>query len=60
MPSSSTGGLTAAAATRLRDEALAAAKALEDEAVSLESSNAERSRQLQEDAETLKSAAAAQ
>jgi hypothetical protein len=60
MPSSSIGGLTAAAATRLRDEALATAKALEDEAASLESSNAERSRQLQEDAETLKSAAAAQ
>jgi hypothetical protein len=60
MASSSTVGLTAAAATRLRDEALAAAKALEDEAASLESSNAERSRQLQEDAETLKSAAAAQ
>jgi hypothetical protein len=54
--SSSSGAATAA---KLRDEALAAAKRLEDEAASLRSTNAERSQQLAEDAELLKSAAAA-
>jgi hypothetical protein len=55
--SSSSGAATAA---KLRDEALAAAKRLEDEAAFPRSTNAERSQQLTEDAELLKSAAAAQ
>jgi hypothetical protein len=50
----------ASTATKLRDEALSAAKLLEDEAASLRSTNAERSQQLQEEAALLKSAAAAQ
>ncbi|XP_066333438.1 uncharacterized protein [Miscanthus floridulus] len=50
----------AAAATKLRDEALAAAKALEVEAASLRDSNQARSAQLKEEADLLKSAAAAQ
>jgi hypothetical protein len=49
----------AAAAAKLRDEAIAAAKKLEDEAASLRTSNAERSQQLQEEADLLKSAATA-
>ena len=56
----SSGSASAAAAASLRDEALAAAKKLEDEAASLRSSNTERSSQLHEEAELLKSAAAAQ
>jgi hypothetical protein len=51
---------SASSATALRDEALAAANALEDEAASLRASNSERSQQLQEEAALLKSAAAAQ
>jgi hypothetical protein len=50
----------ASTATKLRDEALSAAKLLEDEAASLRSTNAERDQQLQEEAALLKSAAAAQ
>jgi len=49
-----------ATATKLRDEALSAAKRLEDEASSLRSTNTERSQQLEEEAALLKSAAAAQ
>jgi hypothetical protein len=58
--STCSGAVTAAAAAKLRDEALAAAKLLEDEAASLRSTNAERGNQLLEDVELLKSAAAAQ
>ena len=58
--SSSSGASAAAAAAKLRDEAIAAAKKLEDEAAALQSSNAERSQLLQEEADLLKSAAAAQ
>jgi small-conductance mechanosensitive channel len=54
------GAATAATAAQLRDEALATAKQLEEEAASLRSVNTERSLQLQEDADLLKSAAAAQ
>jgi hypothetical protein len=57
---SSSSASPAAAATKLRDEALAVAKALEDEAACLESTNTERNKQLLEEAELLKSAAAAQ
>jgi len=49
-----------ATTTKLRDEALSAAKHLEDEASSLRSTNTERSQQLEEEAALLKSAAAAQ
>jgi len=49
-----------AAAAKLCDEALSAAKHLEDEASSLRSTNTERSQQLEEEAALLKSAAAAQ
>jgi len=49
-----------AVAAKLRDEALSAAKCLEDEASSLRSTNTERSQQLEEEAALLKSAAAAQ
>jgi hypothetical protein len=58
--SSSSGAATAATAAKLCDEALAAAKLLEDEAATLRSTNAERSQQLQDDATLLKSAADAQ
>jgi hypothetical protein len=58
--SSSSGAATAATAAKLRDEALAAAKLLEDEAEALRSTNVERSQQLQDDAALLKSAADAQ
>jgi len=57
---SSSGTSTAAAAAKLHDEAIAAAKNLEDEAASLRTSNAERSQQLQEEADLLKSADATQ
>jgi hypothetical protein len=57
---SSSGASTVAAATKLRDEALAAAKALEEEVVSLDSSNTERSKQLKEEADLLQAVAAAQ
>ena len=57
---SSSGASAVVTAAKLRDEALAAAKTLEDEAASLRSSNTERSTQLQTEAELLKSAAAAQ
>jgi len=53
-------GSTMATAAKLRDEALSAAKRLEDEAASLRTSNTERSQQLEEEATLLKSAAAAQ
>jgi len=53
------GSLSGASAALLRDEALAAAKSLEEEASSLRDSNAERSQQLQEEADLLKLAAAA-
>jgi len=56
---SGSGASAAAAATKLRDEALAAAKALEVEAASLRDSNQARSAQLKEEADLLKSAAAA-
>ena len=56
---SSSGTSTTAAAAKLHDEAIAAAKNLEDEAASLRTSNAERSQQLQEEADLLKSAAVA-
>jgi len=49
-----------ATATKLRDEALSAAKRLEDEASSLRSTNTERSQQLEEEAALLKSTVAAQ
>jgi len=51
---------SASATAALRDEALAAAKKLEDEAASLRSSNSERSNQLHDEAELLKSVASAQ
>jgi hypothetical protein len=54
------GSSTAATAAKLRDEALSAAKRLEDEASSLRSTNSERSQQLEEEATLLKSAADAQ
>ena len=54
------GSSTMATAAKLRDEALSAAKRLEDEASSLRTSNTERSQQLEEEATLLKSAAAAQ
>jgi hypothetical protein len=57
---SSSGAATAATAAKLRDEALAAAKLLEDEAATLRSTNVEHSQQLQDDATLLKSAADAQ
>jgi len=57
---SGSGTSAAAAVTKLRDEALAAAKALEVEAASLRDSNQARSAQLKEAADLLKSAAAAQ
>jgi hypothetical protein len=56
----SSGAATAATAAKLRDEALAAAQLLEEEAASLRSTNAERGQQLLDAAELLKSAAAAQ
>jgi hypothetical protein len=46
----SSGVSSAAAATALRDEALAAAEKLEAEAASLRSSNSERSQQLLDEA----------
>ena len=51
---------TASTMALLHDEALAAAKSLEEEASSLRDSNAKRSQQLQEEADLLKSVAAAQ
>ena len=54
------GALGASAAAKLRDEALAAAQKLEDEATSLRSTNTERSLALQAEADLLKTAAAAQ
>lgn len=57
---SSTGLSAAAAAAKLRDEAASAAELLEAQALSIRSSNAERSQQLQQEADLLKSAAAAQ
>jgi len=52
-------GLSAtAAAAKLRDEATSAAELLEAQAISIRSSNAERSQQLQQEADLLKSAAA--
>ena len=57
---SGSGTSAAAAVTKLRDEALAAAKALEVEAASLRDSNQAHSAQLKEEADLLKSAAAAQ
>jgi hypothetical protein len=54
------GTSAAAAAAKLRDEALATAKALEIEAASLRDSNQARSAQLKEEADLLTSAAAAQ
>jgi small-conductance mechanosensitive channel len=56
---SSTGLSAAAAAAKLRDEAASAAELLEAQALSIRSSNAERSQQLQQEANLLKSAAAA-
>jgi hypothetical protein len=56
----SSGATTVATAAKLCDEALAAARLLEEEAASLRSTNAERGQQLLDDAELLKSAAAAQ
>ncbi|KAG8090742.1 hypothetical protein GUJ93_ZPchr0011g28129 [Zizania palustris] len=58
--SSSASTSAASAAAQLRDAALAAATTLEAEASSLRASNAERSQQLQEEVDLLKSAAAAQ
>jgi hypothetical protein len=58
--SSTSSAATAAAAVKLRDEALTVAKLLEDEAATLCSTNAERRQQLQEDADLLEAAAAAQ
>ena len=57
---SSSGASAAATATKLRDEALAAAQKLETEAASLRTTNEERSLQIQAEADLLKSAAAAQ
>jgi len=57
---STSGASAASIATQLRDEALAAAKTMEEEAVSLRITNSERSQQLQEESDLLKSAAAAQ
>jgi len=57
---SASGALDASAAAKLRDEALAAAQKLEDEATSLRSTNTERSLALQAEADLLKNAAAAQ
>jgi hypothetical protein len=54
---SASGDSAAAVATKLRDEARAAAQRLADEAASLHSTNTERSKQLQADAELLTSAA---
>jgi len=56
---SASGALDASAAAKLRDEALAAAQKLEDEATSLRSTNTERSLALQAEANLLKNAAAA-
>jgi hypothetical protein len=56
----SSSGPSTAAATKLRDEALAAAKTLEEEAASLESTDTKHSKQLMEEAALLKSAVAAQ
>jgi hypothetical protein len=53
-------GPSTAAATKLRDEALAAAKTLEEEAASLESTDTKHSKQLMEEAALLKFAVAAQ
>jgi len=60
MATSTSGASTAATAIKLRDEALAAAQKLEEEAASLHSTNTDRSQQLQTEADLLKSAAAAQ
>ena len=60
MATSTSGASTAATAIKLRDEALAAAQKLEEEAASLHSTNTDRSQQLQMEADLLKSAAAAQ
>ena len=60
MATSTSGDSTAATAIKLRDEALAAAQKLEEEAASLHSTNTDRSQQLQTEADLLKSAAAAQ
>jgi hypothetical protein len=54
---SASGDSATAAATKLRDEARAAAQRLADEAASLHSTNTERSKPLQADAELLTSAA---
>ena len=58
--SSSSGASVAAAVAKLHDEAIATAKKLEDEATALQSSNAEHSQVLQEEADLLKSAIATQ
>jgi hypothetical protein len=47
-------------AAKLRDEALTTAQSLEEEAISLRSTNTERSQQLQAEVDLLKSAASAQ
>ncbi|XP_066342989.1 uncharacterized protein [Miscanthus floridulus] len=60
MATSISGASAAATASKLRDEALAAAQKMEEEAASLHSTNTERSQQLQTEADLLKSAAAAQ
>ena len=60
MATSTSGASTAATAIKLRDEALAAAQKLEEEAASLHSTNTDRSQQLQTEADLLKSTAAAQ
>jgi len=57
---SSTGLSGTAAVAKLRDEATSAAELLEAQAISICSSNAEHSQQLQQEADLLKSAAAAQ
>ena len=57
---SSTGLSATAAAAKLRDEATSAAELLEAQAISIRSSNAEHSQQLQQEADLLKSTAAAQ
>jgi hypothetical protein len=56
-PSGPSAAAASTTAIMLRDEALAAAQKLTDEAASLHSTNTERSKQLQEDAALLKSVA---
>jgi hypothetical protein len=59
-PSGPSAAAASAATIKLRDEALVAAQKLTDEAASLHLTNTERSKQLQEEAALLKSAADAQ